>query len=393
MNIIHTIDNVDLYSGGPSLVVGNLSSGLARAGHNVTVVTSYRSDDFTDVVDTGAANVLPAAEDNIRCGDNLAPLFATCPPPHLGNLRPDLIHDHGIWLPINDIAAKLANDRTVPLVISPHGTLQPWARNTKKLKKLFAWLTYQKRNLVNATAFHATSAEEAYCIRKAGLMQPIAVIAPGVDLPAASHPGPHPPNNTRPPEGNEIRKAVFLGRIHPVKGLDLLVDAWAAVRPQNWQLMLAGPDSSRYANQLRRRVAELGITDSVLFSGPTDGRRRASLFADAEVLILPSRSENFGLVVAEALASGVPVITTTRTPWQALSAEQCGWQVAPTSAAIANILRSVTHMPASQLRSMGERGRRYACTHFRWPDQVEKMHSFYQWLTGTARMPSTVQQY
>src|SRR5207248_3046583 len=140
-------------------------------------------------------------------------------------------------------------------------------------------------------------------------------------------------------ERKELRTALFLGRIHPIKGLSLIIDAWAKLRPRKWQLQIAGPDEVGYRAELEKIVSAVSLSGAVHFSGPVHGEAKDRAFANADLFILPSFSESFGMVIGEALAHGVPVLTTTKTPWSKIAAEGCGWSVAPTSAGVLEGLR------------------------------------------------------
>ena len=184
------------------------------------------------------------------------------------------------------------------------------------------------------------------------------VLTNGVDIPtaAASH--------TRAPD--QPRTALFLSRIHPVKGLDRPIDVWNAARPQGWRLRIAGPGASGYCDEVARRIVRAGLERQVSLEGPVYGAAKTQAFISADAFLLPSHSENFGIVVAEALAHGVPVLTTTATPWQVLESEHCGWWVSPTSEAIARGLTAVVAASDETRKAMGLRGRALVKRQFAW---------------------------
>jgi len=161
---------------------------------------------------------------------------------------------------------------------------------------------------------------------------------------------------------------LFLGRFHPTKGLDTLLRAWAGVsrRFPSTQLLLAGYDDGGFRAQFQSLAESLGISPSVSFHGAVDGREREDLFSRSSLLVLPSPSENFGLVVPEALVRGIPVITTRGTPWSAVAAERCGWWVPATEEGIAGALTEALDAPSPDLRAMGDRGREFARAAFAW---------------------------
>src|SRR5262249_28596017 len=153
----------------------------------------------------------------------------------------------------------------------------------------------QRAVLASADLLVATSASEAQSIRLAGLRQPIAVIPHGVQLPEqrARH------------EGDGVHKALFLGRVHPIKGLPLLIEAWSRVRPSGWQCLIAGPSELGHRATLERQIRASGLSGEFQFLGKSDASLKEALYRAADLFVLPSLSENFGIVVAEALSYGV----------------------------------------------------------------------------------------
>jgi glycosyltransferase involved in cell wall biosynthesis len=226
----------------------------------------------------------------------------------LAGARPDLVHIHGLWHPLVHVGVACARRRGVPILTSLHGMARPCALRIGRWKKWMAWQVYQRHDLRSAAVLHAMTSQEAddpLCNR---LGVPICIAPMGVDL------AENPPRRA---SGGD-RRVVYLGRMHPGKGLSDLLDAWAAVRPSGWKLVLAGPDERGHVAELRRKAEARGMARDVIWRGSVYGSDKERLFAEADLLVLPSRSESFGAVVGEALARGVPVITTKGTPWAVL---------------------------------------------------------------------------
>ena len=344
--------------GGPALSVARLGSTLAAAGVTVGL---WSAD--------GSVSALPDLTDTrhlIRLEGGLAEALRAFGPP-------DLIHDNGLWLPHNHQLAVLAGRRGVPRLVSTRGMLEPWALRHKRWKKRLAWALYQRRDLCQATCHHVTSAMEGEHLRGLGLGVPILVAPNGVDVPVAT-PG---PGRMAGETAGGQRVALFLGRLYPVKGLPMLIAAWARVRPAGWCLRILGPDEAGHRRYLEERIAEQGLAGLVSLVGAVYGDQKASAYRDADLFVLPSYSESFGMAVGEALAHGVPVLTTTAVPWPELAARGCGWRVEPTVAGLAEGLRAATALEPGVLADMGQNGRAWVAAELSWAAQSRRMLEVY----------------
>jgi glycosyltransferase involved in cell wall biosynthesis len=255
-------------------------------------------------------------------------------------------------------------------VVSTRGMLEPWAIRHKGWKKQLAWRLYQRRDLGRAAALHATADPEAENLAALGLSSPIRTIPNGVDLPNLAP--------RRAWAADELKTAVFLGRLYPVKGLPMLIEAWARVRPSGWRLLIAGPDEADHRRTVEAAVAAAGLGEVIAFIGPVAGEAKTALLRDADLFVLPSHSESFGVAVAEALAHATPVLTTTAAPWPALEQRRCGWRAAPTADAIARSLREATVHGRESLREMGLAGRAYVGETLGWDRVAGQFISLYE---------------
>ena len=346
--------------GGPAFSVSRLATALAEAGAEVGLWASDQSAALTPL--------LPARSSVQRIvGTEVEALD------HFGEI--DILHDNGIWLPHNHRLAVLAERRGIARVVSTRGMLEPWALSHKRLKKRLAWWLYQRRDLKHARCHHTTAEAEARNVQHLGLGVPIVAVPNGVDVPE-ERPG---------VVGSEAEKAVrsgrrtalFLGRIYPVKGLPMLVEAWARVRPDGWLLRIAGPDEAGHQKQVERAVSAAGLGEVVSFTGPIGHQMKKSAFFDADLFVLPTHSESFGIVVAEALAHGLPVLTTTGAPWSILPESGCGWWVDATVDGIAEGLRQATILDPEILQAMGAKGRALVITEFGWNRVADRILSTY----------------
>jgi glycosyltransferase involved in cell wall biosynthesis len=288
--------------------------------------------------------------------------------------RIDILHDNGIWWPHNHSLCTLAKSRGISRIVSTRGMLEPWARAHKAWKKRIAWALYQRRDLACAAVHHATSEQEAKNLRGLGLGVRVVTIPNGVDAPSDEELTAA--RNSR--LSSETKVALFIGRLYPVKGLPMLVDAWAQARPGGWRLALAGPDESGHRAEIERRIAAHGLNDVVQFLGAVHPADRLRTYAAADLFVLPSYSESFGMAVAEAFAHGLPVLTTTGVPWPKIAEERLGWRAAPTVESIRDALIEATACDEIGLHDMGARGREHVRTHYGWQTAAKAMIHLYK---------------
>jgi glycosyltransferase involved in cell wall biosynthesis len=294
--------------------------------------------------------------------------------------RIQILHNHGLWLPCNHAAAAVAASLKIPLITTPRGMLAPWAVAHKSWKKRLAWGLYQKRDILGAACLHATAEHEYRHLRALGLRQPVAVIPNGIEAPDA----------VTQKRTDEPRTILFVGRIYPVKGLLNLVAAWGKVRASGWRIVIAGPDEAGHQAEVRRAIADAGLEGCFEFPGPVHDEAKWDLYRAADLFVLPSFTENFGLVVAEALACGVPVITTRGAPWAELGERGCGWWVEIGAEPLAAALREAMSLSDAERREMGARGRLLVEEKYAWPEIAKQMVSVYEWVLGGGPPPECV---
>ena len=254
-----------------------------------------------------------------------------------------------------------------PVVWSPRGALQRWEGSSRVVHK-WAWESICQRLLPrNGLVLHVTSQAEAeHSLKRFPRLQAV-VIPNGVDVPQ---------NPKRRASNGELR-LLYLGRLHPIKGIESLLEACGIVgrESSNWHLCIAGTGSPAYVDFLKSRVKELGLSNQVEFVGEVFEEDKEALFARSDVALVPSHTENFGIVVAESLAHAVPVIASKASPWIGLETNRCGLWVDNNPESLASAIRKIRTLP---LQEMGQRGREWMEKDFSWKLLSGEMLSVYR---------------
>jgi glycosyltransferase involved in cell wall biosynthesis len=358
-------------------VIVDAASGVAAAVRGLATAEAARHGNRVHV--HALAPTFPVAGVTVHAyASSSLPLpVASCSWPLARGLRQaagqaQILHVHNLWSFPLVHAAWAVGGTGCRLVCSPHGALDPRSRRTSGWKKWAWWHLLQRRALNRVDLFRATSVAEAEHIRTLGFRTPVVVVPNGVDVPAL----------VRRPEA-EPRTVGFLGRIHPVKALDRLIAAWRLVAPvrPDWHLRLCGPDGGALA---ALRVQAAGLP-RVSFAPAVAEADKSSWYASCDLVVLPSHGENFGMVVAEALAHGVPVVCSTGAPWGGLVSVGCGWWVGNEVAQLQAALLDATNLDRGTLAGMGERGRAWMAREFSWDQAATRMLAAYDGLlAGTA---------
>ena len=381
MNIIHVVPAITEESSGPSYSVVRLCESLIEEGSQVALAAM----DWAPIARPPAClRAFPVGVGPRRLGRS--PAMARWLEAQTRSGQVDVLHNHGMWQMNAVYPGRVAARHGTPYVVSPRGTWSAWAMaNGSVMKKPF-WSLLQRPAVEPATCFHATAESEYEDIRRLGFRQPVAVIPNGIDLP--------PPMDKT---GDGRRTVLFLGRIHPVKGLNILLHAWGAVQSRfpDWRLRIVGSDdgyhgSSGYMAELKSLAAALGL-QRIEFSGALHDAAKWQAYADSDLFVLPTYSENFGMSIAEALASGTPALVSKGAPWSGLDARRAGrWidiGVDPLVAGLEDLLQREPR----ELRDMGINGRTWMTEAYSWRTIGQRMAEFYHWLArGSAGVPSFV---
>ncbi|MBX3372559.1 MAG: glycosyltransferase [Phycisphaeraceae bacterium] len=309
MRVLHVISGMDHRQGGPTFALFGLAGAQHAIGLDVTCFVGVRPGDSPELPDALARIGVRI----IRCGPCRGPL-ATCPTMR-GDLGravadADICHIHGVWMQIQHEAVRACRVHGVPYIFRPCGMLDPWCLRQSRIRKMVYMAWRLRRNLNGAAAMHFTSETERRLVAPLGLRPPGLVEPGGVDLSEFAALPPRGTFRALYPAVGDRAILLFLGRVHPKKGLDLLIPAFARVRPPGWMLVIAGPDDRDSMGAIRRMVEVERLQDDVLFTGLLRGEARLAAFVDGDLFCLPSYQENFGVAVVEALAAGLPVIVS-----------------------------------------------------------------------------------
>lgn len=383
ITIIHVVASLHPRAGGPSRTVIQLTDALAVfPGLHITLMTQILKNQPTIASLTRGVirrDLESPSLLSLRLGlPVLNELNRIC-----ARHENTLIHSHGVWLPVNHWASHAAKNFGIPIVIQPRGMLEPWALQHKAHKKRAAMACYQRKDLKAAQIIVATSNDECNNIRRLGFAQPIAVIPNGInlDLPL--------PHDEQPVLSERVRTVLFLSRVHEKKGLINLVHAWGQLRPAKWRLRIAGPDEGGHLKEVRAEARRVGVTDSIDYLGEVDGDEKSAVYRSADLFVLPTFSENFGVVVAEALAHGLPVITTRGAPWADLETYGSGWWIDIGVEPLLLALREAMALSDDERRSMGARGREYV-RRYDWGGIAQQMIAVYRWVLGHTPQPECI---
>ncbi|MEO8276025.1 MAG: glycosyltransferase [Thermoanaerobaculia bacterium] len=389
--LLQVAPSVNLRIGGPAISVPGLAGALAREGI-ATCVASLDYPEHGGAGELGGARYLNARVSPVgRLLRGWSPALKRLVKE--AAREADIVHSHALWMVPGIYARQAAEEFGRPLVISPRGMLDRWSLDRSRLRKCVAAALYENRNLRAASLLHATSDLEAESVRRYGLRQPIVVLPNGIELPATADLPAREVLESRFPEIRGKRWLLFLGRLDPKKGLDLLLALWRELGPRysDWSLIVAGPDLEGYGAKMVSAVSsDPEMRSRTTFTGMLEGAEKSAALAHSELFVLPTRGENFGIAVAEALAHGTPVITTTAAPWEDLVRSNCGWWVAPEAGAVKGALESAMRLPAAALARMGSNGVALVREQFSWDSIGPRWVEVYRWLLSGGPPPACV---
>lgn len=298
----------------------------------------------------------------------------------------DIAHTHGIWMYPSAATLLWARHTQNPYVVTPHGMLDPWAVQHAGWKKRIVGMLFQHAHLREAACLHALNRREAKAFRAYGLENPICIIPNGIDLPQ-HEPAPVPPWQEQLAEGRKV--LLFLGRIHPKKGLAPLLEAWQAGVPDEWALALVGWGEETDVQALEEQLAKERIPH-VHFLGPLFGKDKAAAYQHADAFILPSFSEGLPMTILEAWAYGLPVLMTEFCNLPEGFEAEAALEVAPQSSSILEGLKHVFSLSSAEREAMGIRGKALVAERFTWAHVAQELQQVYHWVLHKTDVPACV---
>lgn len=390
-----------------TLKIGLITASLSRrAGGIIEAVRglgfALHEDPHVDVQLFGVTD-----RDTQRDADRLAGLsvhtFSTYGPksfgfsPGLARALPttgrDILHAHGLWMYPSVANVLYAKETRIPYLITPHGMLDPWAIRNASWKKRLAGMLYENAHLQGAACIHALCDAEAKAIRDYGLRNPICIIPNGVDLATPPTLATSIPTwKIHQPE--DSKTLLYLGRIHPKKGLYPLLRAWSVVKSHpasdRWQLVIAGWDQGSYKKELQIQAEQLGIQNQVHFVGPQFNADKYASYRDANAFILPSHSEGLPMAVLEAWSYSLPVLMTPHCHLPEGFQAKAALCIDTDENSIAQELIVLFTMTDHDRIMMGQRGQALVEQSFHWHKIAKQMCDVYRWILGQGSQPDCV---
>lgn len=384
MKVLTFITDIDNRSGGPSRSVPMLVKGLAEVGVDITLMTIRSEQMNSHALDGSSAKLHILDSFNAKDVEE-----------YVKSEKFTIIQIQSMWAKSYHKVAQIARKHNIPYLITPRGMLEPWSLLQKKWKKKLALMLYQMKDLQKAACIFTTAEMEAQHVRDLGVNVPMSVIPNGIETDGYA---------CRTSMDSVKKQILFLSRVHVKKGIELLIDAFAHLHKDfsDWSVVIVGNGEAEYVESLRSKVKGLKLEDCIKILPPVFGDAKTKLYQESSLFCLPSYSENFGMVIAEAMSCGVPAITTNGTPWQLLNGDcttmgasldmlgddkRTGWCIKLSVENLEKILREAMTMDPTALYEMGQRGSRMINENFNYRSVGKKTKRLYEWIVEGGQEP------
>ena len=363
MKVLHTISGLNINAGGPSQSVFHTVKGLRQYGIDASILTfqskrMISADTFITALPANCTRLSFSLEykKQVECFDG------------------DIFHAHGLWQYPTHITSVTAHRRNTSVIISPRGMLNPHALNYSKwIKKAFLQLWFNK-DLNSVTCMHVTCKQELVHIYNFGLRCPVAIIPNPLVISDVAH-----------IKKTPKKQIGFVGRLHAIKNIETLINAFNHAKTGEYELVIIGDGKADYVQYLKNISKK-----NIKFTGFIEGITKDNIMSDLSYLVLPSHSENFGMVVPEALIKGVPVIASKGTPWEELNTHHCGWWVDNDVDTLAETIETAISTPESTRFEMGKNGQKLVMENYSVKVVANKMIQLYNWVINGGVKPDFI---
>lgn len=389
MKILHTVASISKESYG----LGTISMGLVKAqldlGEDVYI---WSSDN--------AENILWASGNYNICKDKLKGFPSNLPlinfslkefKKSLMEKSFDIVHQHSLWTS-QSLMTSILRKNGAKTCVAAHGTLSEFSLNKSKFKKDVALFLFERNNLCRSQVLHATSEYEIEDFRRLGLKNPIAYIENGIGTQFINKKG----NGTLFKKNYNIptekKVLLYLSRITPKKGLDMLLKSIYNINDKfgNWILLIVGNDEFNYQKTVQNMILEMKLSESVYIVEPQQGDKKFDAFDASDFFILPSYSEGSPMVVVDALAYGLPVITTKSSSWEDLNTYNCGFWVDVNQDAIKKSLLMMVNLREEEIEEYGQNAKNLIIKKYLWDEIAKKTITLYDWMLENNTKPNFI---
>ncbi|MDZ4815083.1 MAG: glycosyltransferase [Verrucomicrobiota bacterium] len=351
--MIHVLPCTDISSGGLSPAVVHFNHALNRMGVRSEIVGCTGS-----LVGQGISYAGGTGNPNFGYSSNLSQFLT-------GKLRSnDIINIHGLWAYPNIVAGRLSRRLKFPLIIHPHGMLEPWGMARGKFKKMLFRFLFEEKTFRQATCWRALTNREADQIRQIVPDAKIIVVPNGVEIGTQDQAERLTALDELWPELCGKKIMLYLSRLHPKKGLNLLAGAWKKLAPlfPDWHLVVAGGGDDGFVSHLKHEL--FYSCRNICFVGTVEGQKKVKLFQRSDAFVLPSYSEGFSMAVLEAMSFGLPVVITSHCNFPEVQTVGAGFVVSaeetPLQVAMSHLMESTDY------KAMGLRGQRFVIDNYSW---------------------------
>ena len=296
-----------------------------------------------------------------------------------------ILHQHGIWTPLSLYSLKIKKKSNIKSILQPHGFLMPHSYAISNFKKKIAFNFFEKLNFRLSDVLVACSKNEVNVLKKLFPKKDIALIPNGVSKSFL--------NKKIEVSKSDKKRLLFLSQIIPIKAIERVlfsINKLGVRRFSDWEFIIAGYENQNYKSYLIKIISEYKLSSIVKFVGPVFGNEKINLLDSSDVFVLPSLNENFGIVVAEALARGIPVLTTKGTPWEELNTINCGLCVDNSEEGIREGLSRLIELSRKELSIMGLKGKKLIKDKYLWDNTALLTLELYEWMIKNNNKPDFI---